>query len=153
MVVVVVNISVTFVSFVSLAGIRSCRSHMSSWGALSQTRMNFSLFQSPLTVRNRREKLEIASGQFHVTDITFRGHFFGNKTFFNKLIFYSFCLKFVLIFLTWYFIISRKETWISFKKAVNIFVLNSVTDITKKSTYNFTCSCWHCYSCESTCQT
>ena len=72
------------------------------------------------------------SGQFHVTEMTYRGQFFGNKTFFDILLFSSFCLKFVEIFLTWYLTISRKETLISFTRAVNMFVLNSVTDITKK---------------------
>ena len=42
--------------------------------------------------------------------------------------------------LTGYQIISRKETFLSLPKAPNVFVLNSITDITKKSTYNFMCS-------------
>ena len=79
-------------------------------------------------------------GRFHVTDITFREQIFGNKSFFYILLLSSFCLKFVQIFITWYLIVSIKETLILFTKAVNIFVLNSVTDITKKSTSNFTCS-------------
>ena len=50
---------------------------------------------------------------------------------------------------TWYLTIRRiKQTLISFWKVVNIFVSNSVTDITKKSTSNFTCYNWQCYSCE-----
>ena len=92
-------------------------------------------------------------GRFHVTDITFREQIFGKKTFFYILFLRSFCLKFVQIFITWYLIVSMKETLISFTKAVNIFVLNSVTDITKKSTTNFACSSWQCYSCELACET
>ena len=40
-------------------------------------------------------------------------------------------LKFEQVFITWYLTISRKETLISFSKALDIFVLNSVTDSTK----------------------
>ena len=40
-------------------------------------------------------------------------------------------LKFEQVFITWYVTISRKETLISFSKALDIFVLNSVTDSTK----------------------
>ena len=81
------------------------------------------------------------AGRFHVTDITFREQIFGKKKTFSYILLLStFCLKFVEIFITWYLIVSIKETLILFTKAVNIFVLNSVTDITKKSTSNFTCS-------------
>lgn len=79
-------------------------------------------------------------GHFHVTDITSGEQNFGNKTIFYKLIFYSFCWKFVQIFLTWYLTSSRKETLISVTNVANMLVLNSVTDITKKSTYDFSCS-------------
>ena len=79
-------------------------------------------------------------GPFHVTDITSGEQNFGNETIFYKLTFCSFYLKFVQISLTWYLTSSRKETLISFTNAANMLVLNSVTDITKKSTYDFLCS-------------
>ena len=94
-----------------------------------------------------------ALGRFHVMNITFKEQIFGNNTSFYILLLSNFCLKFVQIFITWYLTISIKETLISFSKAVNIFVWNSVTDITKKSTSNFTCWRYQCYSCESTCET
>ena len=56
---------------------------------------------------------------------------FGTKTLSYILPLRNFCFKFVQVFITWYLTISRKETLISFSKAVNIFVLNSVTDITQ----------------------
>ena len=49
--------------------------------------------------------------------------------------------------------LSLTVTLISFSKDVNIFVLNSVTDIASESTPNFTHSSVHCYACESTCPT
>ena len=70
-------------------------------------------------------------GQFYVTDITFRGQILGLKLFLTYFSQAIFCLKFVQVFITWYLTISRRETLISFSKALNIFVLNSVTDITK----------------------
>ena len=94
---------------------------------------SFSVFRNLITHLHQK-------GPFHVTDITSREQNFGNKTIFYKLSFYRFWLKFVHIILTWYLTSSRKETLISFTNATNMFVLNSVTDITKKSTYDFSCS-------------
>ena len=61
------------------------------------------------------------------------GKFLELKLFLTYFSYAIFCLKFVQVFITWYMYltISRKETLISFSKAVNIFVLSSVTDITK----------------------
>ena len=84
--------------------------------------------------------MKLIIGPFHVTDITSGEQNFGNETIFYKLIFCSFYLKFVQISLTWYLTSSRKETLISLTNAANMLVLNSVTDITKKSTYGFLCS-------------
>ena len=45
--------------------------------------------------------------------------------------------------MTWYITISRKETLISFSKAVNIFVLSSVTDISfYKTEISRHSGCW-----------
>ena len=65
-------------------------------------------------------------GQFH---ITFRGQIFGNS------------LKFVQVFITWYVTISRKENLITHSKAVNIFVSNSITDITNNRVSRHS-GCW-----------
>ena len=83
---------------------------------------------------------QATNGPFHVTDITSGEQNFGNETIFYELIFCSFYLKFVQISLTWYLTSSRKETLISFTNAANMLVLNIVTDITKKSTYDVLCS-------------
>ena len=47
--------------------------------------------------------------------------------------------QFEQVFITWYLNISRKEALISFLKALNIFLLNSVMDSTKLESADSDC--------------
>ena len=82
-------------------------------------------------------------GQFHVTDITFRDQFLGKLISLTKL-FSSF--QFIICANIPHRALDRKETFLSLTKASKIFVLNSVTDTTKKSSCifcrNFFYSLW-----------
>ena len=82
-----------------------------------------------------------------------RANFWKKNTFFLRTSFKQFLFKICTNIHYMVLNCQHKRNFDFVYKSCQYVVLNSVTDITKKSTSNFTCSSWQCYSCESTCET
>ena len=68
------------------------------------------LFTYFIFISNNNSCKKGVHGQFHVTDITFRGQILELKLFLTYFPYAIFCSKFLQVFKTWYLTISRKET-------------------------------------------
>ena len=66
--------------------------------------------------------LKAVKGDSTLRTLHLESKFLETKLFLHPSL--NFCLTFVQIFITWYLIVSIKETLILFTKAVNILVLN-----------------------------